>query len=134
MSVWMEHSLVILPGVNEQSAANTVTIASAGTSNSREYRELASFSRGTFILDVTAASGTSPTLNVTVEGQDPISQKWHTIVTFPQQTAATGGGVITPITVNPLTFPNYRAKFVVGGTTPSFTFSLSCVSVTEESV
>lgn len=71
-------------------------------------------------LDVTAASGTSPTLNVVLE--DTLDgTNWNVIGTFAQRTAA-GREVITVTT--PFS-DQLRARWTVGGTTPSFTFSLS---------
>lgn len=77
------------------------------------------------ILDVTAASGTTPTLNVVVEDLvDPPGAKWATIGTFVQKTAA-GFEVIN------ITTPfadNLRIRWTVAGTTPSFTFKVVACS------
>lgn len=133
MSVKMVHTLVTVPGTNESAGANTHQFA-AGTTTSREYRELASFKRGQFFLDVTAVSGTNPTIDVTIEHQDPISQKWQTLVTFAQQNAVTPATPIASQTVD-LDGVNFRAKFVVGGTnTPLVTVSLACITSTEEAL
>lgn len=70
-------------------------------------------------LDVTAASGTTPTLNVVIE--DTLDgTNWNTVGTFAQKTAA-GREVINVTT--PFT-DRLRARWTVGGTTPSFTFSV----------
>lgn len=70
-------------------------------------------------LDVTAASGTTPTLDVVVE--DTLDgTSWNTIGTFAQKTA-TGREVLNITT--PFT-NRVRARWTVGGTTPSFTFSV----------
>lgn len=70
-------------------------------------------------LDVTAASGTTPTLNVLVE--DTLDgTNFNTVGTFAQRTAA-GREVIN------ITTPfadRLRVSWTVGGTTPSFTFSV----------
>lgn len=70
-------------------------------------------------LDVTAAAGTSPTLNVSLEDTvDGVN--WDTIGSFAAKTA-TGREVIN------ITTPfagAVRARWTVGGTTPSFTFSV----------
>lgn len=133
MSVKMVHTFVTVPGTNEQASANTHTFA-AGATLTREYRELAAFKRGKFYLDVTAVSGTNPTLDVIVQEQDPISQKWTTVATFPQQTGVTPGTPLAPIALD-LEGTNYRAQFTVGGTaSPTVTCSLSCVTSTEEAL
>lgn len=71
-------------------------------------------------LDVTAAAGTSPTLNVVIE--DTIDGvNWNAIGTFAQKTAA--GREVINITT-PFT-DSLRARWTIGGTGPSFTFSVS---------
>lgn len=71
-------------------------------------------------LDVTAASGTTPTLDVLVE--DTLDgTNYNTIGTFAQKTT-TGREVIN------ITTPfsdKVRYSWTVGGTSPSFTFSIT---------
>jgi len=70
-------------------------------------------------LNVTAATGTSPTLNVLIEDTlDGIN--YNTIGTFAQKTAP--GREIINITV-PFS-ETLRASWSIAGTNPSFTFSL----------
>lgn len=70
-------------------------------------------------LNVSAASGTTPTLDVIIQDSADGSV-WTTLQTFAQKTAA--GTEVVRIT-NP--FHNrIRASYTVGGTTPSFTASL----------
>ncbi len=72
-------------------------------------------------LDVTAVSGTSPTLDVKVQTKGP-DGKWYEIASFAQKTAA--GNEAKAIT-------NYgeilRVAYTIGGTTPSVTFSVTGV-------
>lgn len=74
-------------------------------------------------LDVTAASGTTPTLDVVIE--DSLDgTNWNTIGTFSQKTA------VSREVIN-ITIPfasRVRVRWTVGGTTPSFTFSLIVAS------
>lgn len=70
-------------------------------------------------LDVTAASGTTPTLDVVIEDSLDGST-FNTIGTFTQK-VATGREVINIVTPFADTL---RARWTVGGTTPSFTFSV----------
>lgn len=74
-------------------------------------------------LDVTAAAGTSPTLDVVVE--DTLDgTNWNVVGTFAQKTA-TGREVInlsTPFA------DRLRVRWTVGGTSPSFTFSVIAYS------
>lgn len=77
-------------------------------------------------LDVTAASGTTPTLDVVIE--DTLDgTNWNVVGTFAQKTA-TGREVIN------ITTPFHgqmRVRWTIGGTTPSFTFSVKAVFVGE---
>ena len=94
-----------------QSAARTTSGSSAAT---------AGYAGATTLraqLNVTAASGTTPTLNVVVEDSLDGSN-WNTIGTFAQKTA-TGREVIN------ITTPfadRVRISWTIAGTTPSFTF------------
>lgn len=104
-------------GIQEQpvpSAARTVS----GTSAVLSGYGLASTVRAQ--LNVTAASGTTPTLNAIIEDSVDGGTTWNTIGTFAQKVAA-GREVInitTPFT-NTL-----RVSWTIGGTTPSFTFAV----------
>lgn len=131
MAVKSFFSLVVLPTANEQANASSITVTTSG--NSREFRELGSFQRAILFLDVSAASGTTPSLTVTLQVQDPVSQKWSAVTAFPAQTAATGGTPITPLTQE-LYGLNYRLSWAVSGTTPSFTFSCCAVVGVEEPI
>jgi hypothetical protein len=117
-----------LVGDNEQSLGAGKTLTASN--ESREYPELGSFSKAIFLLDVSAASGTTPSLTVKVQGFNPAASKWHDVVTFAAQTAATGT-VIAPQSSN-LDFITYKAVFTITGTTPSFTFTLVAIAHVEE--
>lgn len=69
-------------------------------------------------LDVTAASGTSPTLDLTLETTAD-GTNYYTAGSFPQQTTtATVARVIGDLGATS------RWKWTIGGGTPSFTFSV----------
>ncbi len=71
-------------------------------------------------LNVTAASGTSPTLDVAVQTRRDASDAWRAVAAFAQKTA---------ISSERKCFAGLdrqaRVVNTVGGTTPSFTFSVS---------
>lgn len=71
-------------------------------------------------LNVAAATGTSPTLNVLIEDSLDGGTTWNTIGTFAQKTS-TGREVIN--ITNPFS-PLLRISWTIGGTTPSFTFAV----------
>ncbi len=70
-------------------------------------------------LNVTAAAGTGPTLDVVIE--DTLDgTNWNTIGTFSQKT----GPAREVITITTAFSDQVRARWTLGGTTPSFTFSV----------
>jgi hypothetical protein len=71
-------------------------------------------------LNVTAASGTSPTLDVVIEDTFDDGATWNTVGTFTQR-VGTGSQVISLST--PFS-SNLRARWTIGGSAPSFTFSV----------
>lgn len=85
-------------------------------------------------LSITAASGTTPTLDVKLQAKDPTSGTYIDVpgAAFAQKTAAgTDSLVIYPgvaATANrsvSTVLPNlWRLVWTIGGTTPSFTFSV----------
>lgn len=69
---------------------------------------------------VSAASGTSPTLDVVVEDTVDGGATWNIVHTFAQATAV--GSAVARISTP---FSNtIRVRWTVGGTTPSFTFAV----------
>jgi hypothetical protein len=74
-------------------------------------------------LDVTAAAGTGPTLDVVLE--DTLDgTNWNVIGTFAQKTGP--GREVINVT-SPFT-DRLRARWTVGGTAPSFTFAVDVYS------
>lgn len=100
------------------SAARTASVNSADTT-------VYNASKLAVFLDVTAVSGTTPTLNVVVKARDPVSGKYFAIGTFTQVTAIgsqalfIGSGADTKFATRTII-----AECTIGGTTPSFTFSI----------
>lgn len=87
------------------------------------------------VLDVTAASGTTPTLDVKLQRYDSVSSSWVDVpgAAFAQQTTTgtneltvyPGVGETANVAVSDHLGSYYRAVATIGGTTPSFTFSLA---------
>jgi len=87
---------------------------------------------GNFVFDITALTGTTPTVTFTVEGIDSQSGKAYTILA----SAALSAVATTVLKVGPsLTAAanlvandhlpkQFRVKWVITGTTPSITFSV----------
>jgi hypothetical protein len=92
------------------SAARTAT--GNGTTTDSEGASVANLT-----LDVTVRSGTTPTLDVTIQTSAD-GTAWRTAGTFTQATAVTSER-------KSFNLDRYvRAAWTIGGTTPSFTFSV----------
>lgn len=76
---------------------------------------------GELCIDVTAVSGTSPVLNIYVEGKDRYSGKYK--VLFAHENITTAQTIWDTITI--LAFSFIRVRWTISGTSPSFTFSVS---------
>lgn len=148
-----ERRIVIVP---------TRTIAAAGTTNSVATlpSEIAKYTAVILILNVTAQSGTTPTLDVYVQQELPIAAAgdlalavptgtsvFDDFVHFPQVTTSTGafvarvqagGNVVVAqkdaslAAATAASGPigtSWRIKEVVGGTTPSYTYTLTAILI-----
>ena len=110
------------------SAARTVTGQTDGPMNHDNARGVH------LVLDITAASGTTPTLDVKVQRWDKESAKYVDLPSgaFVQKTTTgTDDLIIYPgvaetanRSVSDAMSENWRAVWTIGGTTPSFTFSI----------
>lgn len=108
------------PGLSETLVASAARTASG---NSAAIRGFGSARTLRLQLNVTAASGTSPTLDAVVEDTlDGVN--FNTIGTFTQRTGA--GRQVIDITT-PFS-DTARIRWTIGGTAPSFTFAVDCYS------
>ena len=90
------------------------------------------------VIDVTAVSGTAPTLTVTLRGKDPTSGKYYTLLASAVINAAgttvlkvyPGITAAANLAVNDVLPLDWRVEAVIGGTTPSFTFSIGAHLIT----
>lgn len=107
--------------------------ASAAETSSTTHQQFNSdsFSTLAVVVDVTAVSGTTPTMTVVIEGSLDNST-WFELGTigtagaYRVGTTATAPGNITATTTTRGAFPAppfIRTRSVIGGTTPSFTYS-----------
>lgn len=76
-------------------------------------------------IDVTSASGTTPTLDLTVEWSPDGGTTWHTAQAPDAFTQITAAGKV--VKVFAVKGPSARIVYTIGGTTPSFTFKASAV-------
>jgi hypothetical protein len=77
-----------------------------------------------FFLNVSSVGGTDSTLDVYIDIQDPASGNWVNQDKFPQVTTAGIWALALPVRA-----VKYRVRWVLGGTNPSFTFSIGVVIV-----
>jgi hypothetical protein len=86
--------------------------------------DVSSYTEALLFVDVTAVSGTTPTMNLYVDTYDFNSGQWYPVpsVAIAQQTAV---GTLDVALTN--FGEQIRLRWVVGGTTPSFTFQASVV-------
>lgn len=114
--------MLVTPANTEGTILSSAARTASGNS---EDIKLEGGSKLAVFLDVTAASGTSPTLDVVVKAKDPASGKYFTIGTFAQKTAVAneaifiGGGSDSIFATK-----TFRVEYTLGGTTPNFTFSV----------
>lgn len=117
-----------------QALANVAAGTVSGAGAAKKLRA----SEGVFYLDVTAASGTTPTLDVDIEEFDPTSGKWFVVASFAQANAVTTERILSPSVAgagapDPGGLPGqqYRAAYAIGGTTPSFDFTVGFAGLTD---
>lgn len=114
------------------SAARTATTNGSAVSLKKRSKPITNDSEGynrhmMVFLDVTAASGTSPTLDLTVEGRVTGSDNWITLTPASAWTQATAATEQVRRYEGPLP-DEIRAVATIGGTSPSFTFSVKAVA------
>jgi len=92
-------------------------------------------------LDITAVSGTSPTLRIEIEGKDPAAGGYSTLAVSGTYSStgrrllicypgATNVAAIAGLERNDLPLcRTWRIKYIIGGTNPSFTFSVGAAYV-----
>lgn len=103
---WVRRESVVLK------ASGAQTVSTNGSAVENEGGALS------LTLAVTAASGTSPTLDITIQGSDDAST-WYTLGTFTQKTTTGTEKRAFPAA------PYVRYASTIGGTTPSFTYSIT---------
>lgn len=118
----------------QQTNQNFTVAASqtVGASGNTGDLDNASFTGLVLFANISAISGTSPTIVFTIEGKDPVSGAYYTLLA----SASLNATGLTTLTVYPASpavnnsvanavLPRtFRVKWTVGGTGPSVTFSL----------
>jgi hypothetical protein len=79
-----------------------------------------------FLLKVTSVSGTSPTLDVYIEGRYDQTGDYEVLL---QRTGVNANGNYFMGQVDNLVFRNIRIRWVIGGTSPSFNFTVTAMAL-----
>ena len=121
---------------NDLGPSITLTAQGAGTVTAPY--DVNAIHRGCYVvINITAISGTSPTLTVSVVGHDPVSDADFTILSSAALNATgqtvlqvyPGGPATANVSANAM-LPNvWTVKAVVGGTGPSVTATVSALTV-----
>lgn len=123
-----------MPGQNQPRQANVdgisllaLTAANANVSGADQSNH---FNSGiVVVVDITAISGAGASLVITIEGKDPVSGKYYTILASAALTA-TGTTVLrvyptltaaANLTINSILPKTYRVRATIAGTTPAVT-------------
>ena len=96
--------------------SGTVTTSGATTDI-----DVSNFSAMEIIIKVTAVSGTNPTLSLYIEGKFTATGDYKPLV-YVENITSTG---IWYLTITQLIFKTIRVRWVVSGTSPSFTFTVA---------
>lgn len=107
-------------------ASAEASSAKTASGNSAAALTNASGRNAHFFVNVTAASGTTPTLVVRVQLQDPVGLGWVDLPGAATASITATGLTLLTVTNLPRT---YRLAWTIGGTTPSFTFSVGIAPV-----
>lgn len=113
--------MVYMPWIGDNVLEETLVPSAARTTNSQieSGEDYGAIDRLRAQLDVTAASGTTPSMTVVIESTID-GTNWDALGTFAAKTAVAR----EVITINPVIGRRIRARWTITGTTPSFTFSV----------
>ena len=109
------------------SGARETVVASGARTTSSDSGALTGYGAAATLraqLNVTAASGTTPTLDVVIEDSVDSGATWNSLGSFTQKTVAAREVINVTIPFGDV----IRVRWTVGGTTPSFTFAVDLVS------
>lgn len=110
---WVGSTEIVLPSAARAGSGNSGALSGYGPASTLRAQ-----------LDVTAFSGTAPTLDVVLEDTLDGGATWNVVGTFSQKTGVAREviNITTPFS------DTLRARWTEGGTGPSFTFSLAVVA------
>lgn len=106
----------------------TLTAASAGGNTADQLNE-----QGKGIVVISALTGTTPTLTVTIQGKYPVSGTYYTLLAsaalnatgFTRLTVYPGLPATANVSANDLLCDTWRVLWAIGGTTPTVTATIA---------
>lgn len=127
----------IVPSKTNANALLTLTAANAVAAPTSQDIDVSQFGGLYLYVNISAISGTTPTLTVTIQGKDDVSGQYHTILAsaalnatgltvlriYPGLTAAAN------LTANDVLPKTIRVTTAIGGTTPAVTATISTVLI-----
>lgn len=132
---------LILPSLARVASGTGVNDGTGTTVSAGKWTGVDHYTSADIFLTVTAASGTSPTLNVYIQKLSPDGSTWQDVASC-AQAVTTGNQSFTAISNSTAPFTptdatlaaaslklaqmgnTWRVKWVIGGTNPSFTFAV----------
>jgi hypothetical protein len=122
--VSIDEALIKLPIDIQDHWVESVVLLASGTRTASGVGadvDVGRFIMGEVLLDVTDVSGTTPTLNVYLEGKNQYTNKYKVIWAV-ENVSSVGEHWLT---ITNLAFRYLRVRWEIGGISPSFTFSVS---------
>ncbi|MFX0198554.1 MAG: hypothetical protein ACFFCW_20735 [Candidatus Hodarchaeota archaeon] len=120
--------LIFLPllGIQTERHVNSITLTSqinASTNGNSSDFVVGMFKEANFVLKATAKSGTTPTLDVTIQVKDEVTGDYFDLVTFTQLTDI--GSELKKVSDG--LGKTIRVSWEIGGTSPQWTFTVTAV-------
>jgi hypothetical protein len=129
------------PNIELAGPLATLTAASTGTYTTTQ--NTTAGANGVMVrLYVSAATGTTPTVTLNVQGYDPSSAQYFTIATSGAFSVAAAGfytltvypgiaaGASPNVGANAVVPVNWRISYTIGGTTPAVTGTIGVMTIT----
>jgi hypothetical protein len=122
---------VVLKAANADGISALALSAASSSSNGSDLVN-EDYKAANIIVDITAISGTTPTLTIDVEGKDPVSGKYYTIlesaalssVSTTVLSVGPGLPVTANLSANAILPKTWRVTATIGGGTPSVTATI----------
>jgi hypothetical protein len=123
LRVRVEDSIIIVPvdmQARFKSPGLTLFSGTATSSGNTADIDLSLYSAVEIAIKVTSVGGTAPTLDIYIEGKFEATGDYKVLASV---TGITSTGIWF-VTINPLAFRYIRIRWLVSGTSPSFTFTV----------